>query len=87
MSDAIIPVGRDCDCGCPMIWRAGAQICAVYGTHPAPIERSRFTDAPEGNPIHFRNYAAPGASLIDACLAAPNNTRSAVRHRALRAVS
>lgn len=85
MSDAIIPVGRDCDCGCPMIWRAGLERCAVYGTHP--LDRATFTDAPAGNPMHFRNYAAPGASLIDACLAAPNNTRSAVRHRALRAVS
>jgi hypothetical protein len=87
VSDAILPVGRDCVCGYPMIWRAGAQICAVYGTHPASIDHSMFTDAPEGNPIHFRNYAAAGASLVDACLAAPNTTRNATRLRALRAVS
>ena len=34
MSDAVIPSGRDCACGHPLVLRDGAELCAVYGTHP-----------------------------------------------------
>jgi hypothetical protein len=72
-ADALLPVGRDCDCGCPLVWRHGKQWCAVYGSHPAQV--------------HYRFPDAPGARLIELCMAAPNNSRSAVRHRRLRAVA
>lgn len=32
-ADALVPVGRDCDCGMPLVWRHGHQWCAVYGSH------------------------------------------------------
>lgn len=25
------PVGIDCDCGLPLIWRLGEPMCAIYG--------------------------------------------------------
>ena len=31
---ALLPVGRDCDCGFPLVWHWDGQRCAVYGTHP-----------------------------------------------------
>lgn len=35
-ADPLISVGRDCDCGHPLVWRAGHQWCSVYGSHPPP---------------------------------------------------
>jgi uncharacterized Zn finger protein (UPF0148 family) len=29
----VIPVGVDCRCGHPLVWRDGEQWCSVYGTH------------------------------------------------------
>lgn len=55
---AITAVGRDCDCGHPLIWSRGRQLCAVYGTHAAPDVY-----------VHWRNLDAPGAALVDASLA------------------
>ena len=49
-ADALLPVGRDCDCGQPLVWRRGKQWCAVYGSHPTFV------------PIV--NRRAPGALLI-----------------------
>jgi hypothetical protein len=57
-ADPLVAVGKDCDCGHPLVWMRGQQRCAVYGSHPAPAER-----------ITFRNLQAPGASLIDLSLA------------------
>ncbi len=71
-ADALIPVGRDCDCGFPLVWRRGRQWCAVYGTHPAPG-------------IFMRDPTAPFAELVRMCMDAPNMTRNAVRLRAKRA--
>ncbi len=36
MIDSLLPVGRDCDCGFPLVWSGGHQRCAVYGSHPGP---------------------------------------------------
>lgn len=55
MIDSLIPVGRDCDCGHPMVWRAGHPICAVYGAHREP----------RAEPVFWRNYEAPFAALVD----------------------
>lgn len=87
MIDALLPVGRDCDCGHPLVWRSGQQVCAVYGRHPAEPEHAAFSDSSAGTRVHYRNRNAPGARLVALCLDAPNNTRTAVRHRSLRAVS
>jgi len=42
-ADAILPVGRDCECGQPMIWVDDFERCAVYGRHlprhPSPRGR------------------------------------------------
>lgn len=35
---ALIATGRDCECGCPMVWVGDTQTCAVYGSHP-PVEQ------------------------------------------------
>lgn len=43
---ALVPVGRDCDCGHPLVWVGDEQRCAVYGTHPAPAQPVRFRAAP-----------------------------------------
>lgn len=53
-TEALIAVGRDCDCGHPLVWMRGQQRCAVYGSHPAPID-----------PVYFRNLHAPGAELVN----------------------
>ena len=88
MIDDLVAVGRDCDCGHPMIWRAGAQVCAVYGRHAPAPDLAAFSDTLEpGRIVHYRNRNAPGARLVALCMDAPNLTRSAQRHRALRAVS
>jgi hypothetical protein len=80
MTDAISPVGKDCDCGHPLIWIAGRQVCAVYGRHPSDDEIVSFTGVDE-RLIHYRDRGAPGAALIAAVMAAPNNAPNAVRHR------
>lgn len=49
----LLPVGKDCDCGHPLVWRDGEQWCAVYGRHPARPQE-----------VRFRNYSAPGARLV-----------------------
>lgn len=75
MSDAILPLGRDCACGHPLVLRDGAELCAVYGTHPnLPAVPAQFG-------VHRR--------LVSECIAAAADTRRA-RHaatRRLRAVS
>ena len=48
------PVGRDCDCGHPLVWHKNTQWCAVYGTHPEHRE-----------PLHYRNIHAYAARLVD----------------------
>jgi hypothetical protein len=51
----MIPVGRDCDCGYPLVWRLGEKWCAVYGSHPLPDhERHRVAGHPR--------YQKPGAA-------------------------
>lgn len=35
--DALLPVGKDCDCGFPLVWRHGKQWCSVYGSHPVSL--------------------------------------------------
>jgi hypothetical protein len=37
----VIPVGADCRCGHPLVWRDGGQWCAVYGSHVEQPVRSR----------------------------------------------
>lgn len=32
-AEALLPVGKNCDCGHPLVWHHGQQWCAVYGTH------------------------------------------------------
>lgn len=56
--EALVPVGKDCDCGHPMIWMRGQQRCAVYGSHPTTAD-----------PVRFRNLHAPGAELVRLVLA------------------
>jgi uncharacterized Zn finger protein (UPF0148 family) len=48
--DPLLPLGHDCDCGHPLVWRDGKPWCAVYGSHPLIV--------------HVRNQAAPGAQLV-----------------------
>lgn len=67
---ALVPVGRDCDCGFPLIWSGDRQLCAVYGTHPTAVDR-----------VHFRRGGGDHDELIRACMEAPNLARRAVRHR------
>ena len=76
--DSLIAVGRDCGCGHPLIWMRGQQRCAVYGTHPAP-------DAI----VYFRNLNAPGAELVDLCMATRVDMRQtlAARRRRLQVVA
>lgn len=82
-TDAIIPVGKDCDCGHPLIWRNGRQICAVYGRHPSDDEIASWGDT-EARLIHYRNKNAIGAGLIELSMNTPNSTRNAMRKRADR---
>lgn len=63
-TDAIIPVGKNCDCGHPLIWRNGRQICAVYGRHPADEEVATF-GPPGARIIYYRNRNAFASRLID----------------------
>ena len=73
MTDGVVAVGKDCDCGNPLIWRNDEQYCAVYGTHP-----------PDGETLHFRDHAAAASALIEACMAAPNMATRTVRRRNAR---
>ena len=82
-TDAIIPVGKDCDCGHPLVWRNGRQICAVYGRHPDADEIASWGDS-EARLIHYRNRNAPGADLIALSLNTVNNAPGAVRNRMRR---
>lgn len=68
---ALVPVGRDCDCGHPLVWYGDEQRCAVYGTHPSPIDR-----------VTFRLPGGAHDELIRACMDAPNLARRAVANRA-----
>lgn len=56
----LLPVGRDCDCGQPLVWSDGHQWCAVYGSHNnvAPHELDLLR-------TFGRNPFAPGAALVD----------------------
>lgn len=46
--DALVPVGRDCDCGMPLVWRQGHQWCAVYGSHSHLIQSGQ-----RGVPVRY----------------------------------
>ena len=69
-AEALLPVGRDCECGCPLVWRQGHQWCAVYGSHPTEIMQDR---------------SAPGAELISLCMNTNVDTKETLRARAYRA--
>ena len=75
MIDTLLPVGKDCDCGHPLVWRGSAQLCAVYGRHPIDGER-----------VFFRTLNARGASLIANVMRATHNPPPRSERR-LRAVS
>ncbi len=49
--EALLPVGKDCDCGFPLVWRRGEQWCSVYGSHPVIVT--------------WRNRSAYAARLVD----------------------
>lgn len=72
--EPVLAVGRDCECGHPLVWMRGVQRCAVWGTHPAP-------DAA----VHFRNLRAPGAALVALSMATPTDTQWSRRNRERRA--
>jgi hypothetical protein len=59
--EALLPVGVDCECGFPMVWRHGLRSCAVYGSHPAPEQLTSYADTV----VTLRNLDAPGAALIN----------------------
>lgn len=71
---ALVPVGRDCDCGHPMVWYGDEQRCAVYGSHPAPPQ-----------PIHFRSAPGPHDELLWALATLPCLSTRAERSRRRRA--
>lgn len=81
-AEALLPVGKDCDCGHPLIWWQGNQRCAVYGTH-------NHIDARELDLFrtYGRNPFAPGAALVNALAAMPSLVPKDVRRRHLKAVS
>jgi predicted nucleotidyltransferase len=88
--DSILPVGRDCDCGHPLVWRDSAQVCAVYGRHPSVDEVAQFADDQADDRVRVlrrRETAAVGATLVQLCAAAPNLTRNAERLRRVRAAA
>lgn len=66
----LVPVGRDCDCGHPMVWYGDEQRCAVYGRHPAACDR-----------VMFRRPGGEFDELIRQCMDAPNLARRAVANR------
>lgn len=55
----LVPVGKDCDCGHPMVWYGELQRCAVYGTHGVG-------DPISGFPVHYRS--GPRSTAIDRML-------------------
>jgi hypothetical protein len=57
--DPLLPVGRDCDCGHPLVWAHNEQRCAVYGRHAVS---DWFPD------IERRDLSAPFARLVDLCM-------------------
>ena len=72
----LLPVGKDCDCGQPLVWRDNRQSCAVYGAHGyvavSDVEQNLIR-------TYGRNPFAPGAALVDAL--------SPMRKRRLRVVA
>lgn len=72
----LVPVGRDCDCGHPLVWYGDDQRCAVYGRHPAPAQ-----------PIHFRSAPGPHDELVRALATLPCLSSRAERSRRRRASS
>lgn len=73
MIDAVLAVGKDCDCGHPLIWRERVQVCAVYGHHPDLGDR-----------VSFRDQTAAGARLVDEISAMHGNASHLERIRADR---
>ena len=67
--EPLLPVGRDCDCGQPLVWRHGEQWCAIYGSHP----------------VVTRLRTAYGNRLLELVMGAPNNTTRAIAARRRRA--
>lgn len=70
---ALLPVGRDCDCGFPLVWFGERQLCAVYGSHPTPSDR-----------VYFRSGVGGYDELIRASMDAPNLASRTVRSAAAR---
>jgi hypothetical protein len=70
----MIPVGKSCDCGYPLVWRDGVQWCSVGGTHPAPERFDAFV---------FRfDRSAPFAALVIELDGMLDPTEKGVRRRA-----
>jgi hypothetical protein len=70
----VIPVGKDCDCSYPLVWRDGEQWCSVGGTHPAPEQLDAFA---------FRfDRTAPFAALVIELDGMLDTTPKGVRRRA-----
>jgi uncharacterized Zn finger protein (UPF0148 family) len=66
---ALIPVGRNCDCGMPLVWHHGGTWCAVYGSHP-----------PEPPPITVRQPTELGTALIAALMSMDRHPPRSARH-------
>lgn len=77
MSDNLLPVGRDCPCGHPLVLRDGVETCSVYGSHRAPIE------APGARLVRL-SMSAPNNTRIATYA---RHVRHEARQRRLRAVS
>lgn len=75
VESALLPVGRDCDCGFPLVWRGQHQHCAVYGAHRMPTPA-----------INFRNLDAPCARLVDELTAMHGKASARDRRQHLRVV-
>lgn len=50
LPQALLPVGKDCDCGHPLVWWNDKPRCSVYGSHPTIV--------------YYRNIAAPAHRLV-----------------------
>lgn len=71
----LLPVGRDCDCGFPLVWYGDRQRCSVYGTHAAPAQ-----------PIHYKGAQSTGvARLIHDINAVPCPASRSIASRNARA--
>lgn len=80
--EPLIPVGKDCECGIPLVWHQGRQWCAVYGSHTHVV----IADDPDlAWRRHHRDPTAPFAGLVSACMEAPDLTRRGEYKRARRA--